>query len=429
MVRLTCQVRAAVIAFAVAAVALTPVAAAGDSSRSGFGEGGWTSVFEGTDAIAPQANGKIVLVDGDYGYLMRLLADGRVDRSFGKHGVVEHVLRPVRCESGACLRTRVAVGGDGKIVIAQNGDRRSVLTRWLGDGRLDRTFGIGGTVNIVESAQVSALAIAPKGAIVVVRTPRDPYRYRPLLDRFLANGKVDTRFGDGGRTRIALRQPVAVLVQPGGKIVVAGNYALLTPYRNNVLLARYRSDGSPDNSFGSNSIVRIEGFGVSAAAPGSNRSIVLAGGGASRETPLIRETQVVRVLPDGQLDRQFGGDGVVGHAYNAGLSGAPNAVAVLPQGAVVVAGLTQQGSDRSSGWLSAVAQPDGSWEHLPGPPGSCLAEDNPDYPKDVYAVATALAVAKDGKVLIAGHSDCDWVVGRFTAAPDNDPAPPLRLDT
>ena len=189
---------------------------------------------------------------------MRLLADGRIDGSFGKRGVVEEVLQPVPCESGACLPTRVAVGGDGKIVIAQNADRRSVLTRWLGDGRLDRTFGVGGTVNIVGSAQVSALAIAPKGAIVVARTPRDPWR-RTLLDRFLANGKVDTRFGNGGRTRIASRQPVAVLVQPGGKIVVAGNDTSLT---------RYRSDGSPDNSFGSNSIVRIEGFGVSCSRAG-----------------------------------------------------------------------------------------------------------------------------------------------------------------
>src|SRR6476619_3175716 len=57
VVPVTCRLRAAVFAFAVAAVALTPVAVAGDSSASGFGKGGWTSVFEGTDAIAPQANG------------------------------------------------------------------------------------------------------------------------------------------------------------------------------------------------------------------------------------------------------------------------------------------------------------------------------------------------------------------------------------
>ena len=271
MVRLTCQVRTASLASAVVAVALTPVAVAGDSSRSGFGKGGWTSVCC-TDAIAPQANGKIVLVGGDGWYLMRLLADGRIDRSFGKHGFVEHVLRPVPCET-TCLRPRVAVGGDGKIVIAQNSDQRSVLTRWRGDGRLDRTFGVGGSVSIVGSAQVTALAVAPKGAIVVVRTPRDPYRYRPLLDRFLANGKVDTRFGNAGRTRIASRQPVAVLVQPGGKIVVAGN---------DISLARYRSDGSPDNSFGSNSIVRIKGFVRQSAALDPDRSIVLAGGGVPR---------------------------------------------------------------------------------------------------------------------------------------------------
>ena len=45
-----------------------------------------------------------------------------------------------------------------------------------------------------------------------------------------------------------------------------------------------------------------------------------------------------------------------------------------------------------------------------------------------WTEAHALAVAKDGKVLIAGHSSCDYVVGRFTAAPDNESGPTLRLD-
>jgi uncharacterized delta-60 repeat protein len=234
---------------------------------------------------------------------------------------------------------------------------------------------------------------------------------------------VDTRFGNGGRTRIASRQPVAVLVQPGGKIVVAGNDSSPTPGYRSSSLTRYRSDGSPDNSLGSTSIVRLEDFYVEAAALEPDLSIVLAGGGP--------EAQVARLMPDGQLDRQFGGDGVVGEdgAYGA-FAVVLTAVAVLPHGAVAIAGMTTLGSAyRSSGWLSAVAQPDGSWEDLSWPPGSCLAEDNPDYPKDVYMVATAIAVAKDGKVLIAGHSDCDSVIGRFTSAPDSDPGPPLRLDT
>jgi hypothetical protein len=83
MMRLSGWLRAAVFAFAVAAVALTPVAVAGDSSKSGFGQGGWTSTFESVTTIAPQANGKIVLVDWRGEYWMRLLADGRIDRSFG----------------------------------------------------------------------------------------------------------------------------------------------------------------------------------------------------------------------------------------------------------------------------------------------------------------------------------------------------------
>ena len=249
---------------------------------------------------------------------------------------------------------RVAVGGDGKIVIAQNSDRRSILTRWLGDGRLDRRFGVGGRVNIVGSAQVVALAVAPKGAILVALTPRD--RRSALLARFLPNGRVDKRFGNGGRARIASREPVAVLVQPGGKIVVADKV---------VSLSRYRSDGSPDNRFGSNSTVRIDGFNTYAAALDSDGSIVVSGISlveTDAEHATLAETQVIRVLPDGRFDQQFGRDGVVGHDYGAPV-GVPNAVAVLPHGAVVVAGVVTLGSAyKGAGWLSALAEPDGSWE-------------------------------------------------------------------
>ena len=64
MLRLTGQVRTAFLALAVVAVALTPAAAARDWSTSGFGNGGWALVGDGLSAIAPQADGKIVLVDG-----------------------------------------------------------------------------------------------------------------------------------------------------------------------------------------------------------------------------------------------------------------------------------------------------------------------------------------------------------------------------
>ena len=59
-------------------------------------------------------------------------------------------------------------------------------------------------------------------------------------------------------------------------------------------------------------------------------------------------------------------------------------------------------------------------------PRDCSSGDWPEYPA---LAATAVAVAKDGKVLIGGYSVCDTVLGRYRTAPDNDPGPPLRLDT
>ena len=138
---------------AVVAVLFTGGAAAG-ADDSGFGNVGW--LYPGAEssvaAVLPQRDGKILVVD-EQANLLRVLPDGRRDRSFGRNGKAAGPRLPP-CDR--YQRTRVAVQPDGKLVIAQC----SVLTRRLTDGSLDRSFGVGGRV-VVKSAGVSGLAVAP----------------------------------------------------------------------------------------------------------------------------------------------------------------------------------------------------------------------------------------------------------------------------
>lgn len=71
------------------------------------------------------------------------------------------------------------------------------------------------------------LALQPDGKIVVVGSTfksKDAAAFAVV--RYNANGSLDSTFGTGGKTTIALGAndlATAVAIQPDGKIVVAGN--------------------------------------------------------------------------------------------------------------------------------------------------------------------------------------------------------------
>src|SRR3982751_4061304 len=63
-------------------------------------------------------------------------------------------------------------------------------------------------------------------------------------------GDLDATFGLGGKLTGWTGQAYAVAIQSDGKIVVAGNNYVPPGWNSDFVIARYNSDGSPDNSFG-----------------------------------------------------------------------------------------------------------------------------------------------------------------------------------
>lgn len=123
----------------------------------------------------------------------------------------------------------------------------------------------------------------------------------------------------------------ALLLQPDGKTVVVGAAG------ERMALARYLADGSLDESFGKAGIKAASGELAEgrAAALQADGGIVVAGSmhvdGGGRFT-------VMRFTPEGKADFGFGGAGlIVEHDGSSADTGA-YAVAVQPDGRIVVAG-------------------------------------------------------------------------------------------
>jgi uncharacterized delta-60 repeat protein len=225
--------------------------------RFGFNKGDDTA--KGT---AIQADGKIVVVgsttngfDTDY-LVIRYNVDGTLDGSFGAGG---RVLTSISAGNDAA--TSVAIQPDGKIVVAGSsqgngtGEDFSVV-RYLPDGSLDPTFGLGGKqiTQISNWSDVAnALAIQPDGKIVLAGVSgTQQFHGNTTLVRYTASGSIDFGFGGLGTGKKITDASMGnwddyatgIAVLPDGKLFVVGqgvgiNYFL-----------RYLSDGSSDSTWG-----------------------------------------------------------------------------------------------------------------------------------------------------------------------------------
>jgi uncharacterized delta-60 repeat protein len=124
-------------------------------------------------------------------------------------------------------------------------------------------------------------------------------------------GGVDTAFG-GGTVQFgasATRPTNAVAAQPDGKILVVGNDG---SNGEHVFLARYRPNGNPDGSFGTNGLAKATVCGDTAYETNvfvrSDGSIVVVGdcGNGSSHDRLF----VLVFRAGGRLDGSFSGDGM-----------------------------------------------------------------------------------------------------------------------
>jgi uncharacterized delta-60 repeat protein len=221
-------------------------------------------------AVAVQKDGKIVLAgyaqgaDGRNFGLARLTAAGLLDTSFDFDGRVttDFGLEDLDDAQGVAIQSDgkiVAVGRTAESGAALAGDARVLggpapfdfaVARYLKDGRLDPSFGGDGrvTTNFGEEDVATGVAIQRDGRIVVAGSSGlldfavARYLNSSRLDRsFDGDGKVTTDFGGGDVA-------TALTLQRDGKIVVVG--AAFNGVNEDLALARYRTNGSVDRSFG-----------------------------------------------------------------------------------------------------------------------------------------------------------------------------------
>jgi uncharacterized delta-60 repeat protein len=332
-------------------------------------------------------------------------APGDLDPTFSRNG---KVLTDVG-GGGDDGASAVAVQPDGGIVAAgfssqPASGRTFAVVRYDSDGARDPSFGDDGIVTTAfgdGTAAARALAIEADGDIVVAGTSSQPETgWDIALARYEPDGSLDSAFGQNGRVTTdfdgASDGANAVVLQPDGKIVVAGESG------GDFGLARYDTDGSLDTSFSGDGVLTTDfaGWGDVAyalALQGDGR--IIAAGNAIQHDESIYDTRffaLARYQADGTADPSFSGDGIAITDISGSYNTHAYAIALQQDGRMVLGG-------RSYNGVLARYNADGSPDPSFGDAGRVLA----------YAVR-ALASQSNGTLVAAG-SNPDFEVARWSS--------------
>lgn len=286
-----------------------------------FGSGGFASVVisgasigTGTTCLGLQSNGKVVVggrlrdqTGTESPALARFLTTGALDSGKSGFGVVSKGKYPgYAVDSSFGPRSDgqfedLVVQPDDKIVLLGTADDGSnsheFLTRYTAAGQLDKTFngtgyngftGPHGTVPVPRSI----VRQADGKYVIAGQIPGVDGFIDLWVARFNTNGTLDTNFNGGTVTfdidstdSETTEWAYDLAIQSDGKIVAAGSFHTAASSETSVLVVRFYSDGTLDETFGAGGYKLgmppagpdVDSFHSYAVALQADSSIIVAG--------------------------------------------------------------------------------------------------------------------------------------------------------
>src|SRR5258706_9803906 len=266
-----------------------------------------------------------------FSYLICCSQVGTLDQSFGDRGKVNTNIQDLN--KGREEVHAVVVQPDGKIVFAGTTKTPGIICRYNADGTPDNTFDGDGRV-FCYGYSFNCIALQPDGKIIAAGSGF-------TLVRLNANGTFDNSFDGDGKASATIGSYYgianAIALQSDGKIVVAG--ASYNGSGNDFALARFNTDGSLDNNFdGDGKLVspfstfnnEIRGLAVQ-----SDGKIMVAGSNYNGTNATL--FALARYNTDGTPDNNFDGDGKLTTSFGSSNDYATSIV-LQNDGKIVVAG-------------------------------------------------------------------------------------------
>ncbi|HET7510863.1 MAG TPA: hypothetical protein VFJ65_11530 [Solirubrobacterales bacterium] len=424
---------------------LDPSFGIGGKVQAPFGPGSYAG------GVAVQPDGKILAVgtpQESQGFsIARLLPNGSPDPSWGEGGVVTTPLGKFASAFD------VAVQPDGKIVVVGEApgakDEDFAIVRYLSNGKLDPSFGEGGIVILpVGSAgdQGRVVAIGPGGRIAVAGiSDLPPFGNAVGVAMLESNGTPEAAFAGDGTTLVETEsgeddRGEGVDFQSDGKIVIADSTG--AGIGDGFTLIRLGLNGKPDPSFGGDGVIETPIPGEGGVEEGRISDVlvqpdgkIVGGGYGVDSVGVTMETvikfEVVRYLPNGELDPSFGSGGMVGvrlpSPYSFGRKLALDASGRLILGGTYDANPAPLEENEAPALMRF--NPNGSLDPSFGSGGIVIGTLGAGI--EVESIE-GLALQPDGKIVTNGSRYAEagggsGVVSRYIADFETPPPPPTNL--
>jgi uncharacterized delta-60 repeat protein len=372
--------------------------------------------------IVIQPDGKIVVagrsIAGIYNQfaLARYNTNGSLDNTFGSGGLLV-----TNVSAGDDVIRGMALQPDGKIVVvgyAGVANEYLAIVRYNTNGTLDNTFATNGIDSLLiidnpgdgDRSVPNDVKIQSDGKIVVAGLVKNSVGVeRFAIVRYNTNGTLDASFGSGGKQIIVYGagdgELESLAIQTDGKIVIAGHYD--NGGDRDIYVGRINQFGM-DNSFGTNGNVTYD-FGsgddeVWTLALQNDGKIVVAGNvsnGSDKDFGLLRYDA------SGVLDNTFGTAGVVTTELGANVDDYPLQAIMQPDNKILVAGV-QFGTTQDL--VIARYNANGTLDNTFGTNGLVIEDIN-----NTDQIAFDIALQTDGKIVITGVSDGDFMTSRYTS--------------
>jgi uncharacterized delta-60 repeat protein len=261
--------------------------------------------------------------------ILRLLATGQLDTTFGRNGLVELPIE-VNDSNSEQGGMSVLLEPHGRIVVSGSLNQQLIVLRLLENGSFDDSFGEFGVYRESQRNIDSGLQI--------LHTSSGNYRVlgnRCEVVGLTGAGALDDAFGTSGVAMATARGGPGSCGSISGlsddRLVVAGSA------EGHGFVTRLLADGQLDPNFSASSIAD-SATSATALTVGEDESIYVA-------VTEVDGASIMRLQASGELDRQFGNAGrtMIDLPSDFGVTSRVHTVVVRPDGSVLAAGVAHRG--------------------------------------------------------------------------------------
>lgn len=369
--------------------------------------------------LALQSDGKIVVAgsaeDGGHTVaLVRITPEGNLDNSFADNG---QLLVPIA--DGEVNMYAVEVAADGAILaagtITRDGDAGTsgIVVKLTADGQPDAGFGTDG-VSLLQydyDVEIRAIALQADGKIVASGSFASSGTAGAGLLRLNGAGTVDESFGTTGQALLSLAGSDSIIhdvtSDSAGRLFVTGDVNNGN-YRE-TFVASYKEDGTLDSAFASSGIYQSSlaaenrGQAITRAADGTLLIVGYTATDQGNDVYLL--TIAPKIAAAGEGGSEMSATYIT--ADLADTNDVGNALAVMPDGSVYVAGSTETNGNKDFALLRFIGG-----ETLEGSTGAVSGVEGVStagytlFTKAVTGI-TRVGAISGGIITDFGTSDCE----------------------